>query len=304
MGARQERFGDTMDEEGSISYNYEGRDYRFRGHVAKDRRGTFLALRLIPAEPISVEKLGWPNDAVWRDILNLSGGLVLVTGVTGSGKSTTLASLIQKYNELKPAHIITFEDPVEYRLREVQGIISQREVGVDVVSFQEGLRGAMRLDPDVLYIGEIRDLQTAQIALTASETGHLVFSTLHNRSAGESIEKFVNFYEWQHQASIRQYLSVNLAYVIVQQLLPYQRRPDRVLAMEVMNVKDSTAIQNVIRKGEINKIHDEIERGNRYNMITMDQHLVRLCKEGKVSSEDAIHHAFNQEYMRSRIMNQ
>ncbi|MDP3026424.1 MAG: PilT/PilU family type 4a pilus ATPase [Nanoarchaeota archaeon] len=288
--------------------------YRHRINLGYASGQPFIAIRIIPDEIIPIEKIGfpfevWKNITGWKDpenkenIPGLKRGLVLITGITGSGKTTTLASLIQKINETRHEHIITLEDPVEYMYNPLKSIISQREIGVDLDSFGEGVKYSLRQDPDIILVGEIRDRETALHALEAAETGHIVFSTLHTKNAGETVRRYVNLFEAEDHDNIRNSLAANLAYVLSQQLIPYQKGVGRRLAMEVMNVKDSIAIKKHLREGDYHKIFSEIQLGQKYKMITMDDHIKQLYKEGKgeVSKEDAISQAHDPEKMREFI---
>lgn len=286
--------------------SYEARDgsgktYRFRVNTAFDRNGPFVAMRIIPDNIRDITKVGFPND-VWKDIISLNQGLVLVTGVTGSGKTTTLASLIQEINKTRADHIITVEDPVEYIYKPSNCIISQRELGTDVKSFADGVKYSLREDPDILLIGEIRDKETALTALEASETGHLVFSTLHTKDVSGTVSRYIDLCESEDHENIRNSLANNLAYVLCQQLIPYGRRGiERTLAMEVMNAQSNIAIKNHIRKGEYYRIINELQTGKVHKMITMDSCLEQLYNSENIKKEQAIFHASDPEAMRQKL---
>ncbi|VVB78332.1 Type II/IV secretion system protein [uncultured archaeon] len=296
--AKSVKFSETNNSDFSIEYKSQnGETRRFRANAAMADGHPYLALRVVPREIRNVETIGFPYE-VWNDIINLKRGLVLVTGVTGSGKTTTLASLIQKINETRGDHIITIEDPVEYKYSPVKSMISQREVGIDVLSFGDGVKYCLRQDPDVILIGEIRDIETAEKALEAAATGHLVFSTLHTKSAEETVMRYVNMFPANDHDNIRDSLSANLEYVLSQQLLPYEKGGERTLAMEVMNVGYSAAIRNHLRKGEYHQLTSDIQTGRAGKMITMDARLQQLVGAGKISKEMAIAYAYKSDEMR------
>src|SRR3989344_3740442 len=213
-----------LKERGDIDTSFETRiedvTLRYRVNVAQDKNGGYATLRLIPDKILGIEKIGFPNN-VYRDIVSLNSGLVLVTGVTGSGKTTTLASIINEINKLRGDHIITLEDPIEYVYGPVKSIISQRELGTSLSSFGAGVKYALRQDPDVILIGEIRDKDTAEKSLEAAATGHLVLSTLHTRSADETASRYVNLFPHDDHDNIRSTLASTLAYLLSQQLIPY-----------------------------------------------------------------------------------
>jgi twitching motility protein PilT len=264
---------------------------RFRVNVGLENKGLFATFRIIPNEIRDVSTLGFPDDKVWQDIVSLNKGLVLVTGVTGSGKSTTLAALIQEINTRYSEKIICIEDPIEYVHKNRKSVVIQREVGRDTQSFAAGVKWALRQDPDNILVGEIRDVETARAALTAAETGHLVLTTLHTKDAVGTIRRFVELFPSTEQNEIRSSFSDNLAYVLTQQLIPYEIKANRVLAMEVL--KNSFAIANLIREGKIHQLQGLIETGMKEGMLTMDRHLQDLWRAGKITRETAIHYAAN-----------
>lgn len=279
-----------LNENRNVDASYEQKvnesNQRFRVNAAYDQEGPYVTMRLIPSTIISVSDIGFPSD-VWRDIIALQRGLVLVTGITGSGKTTTLASLVQEINRTRADRIILLEDPVEYRHIDDKSFISQRELGGDLRTFSDGVKYALRQDPDVLLVGEIRDAETARGALEAAETGHLVLSTLHTKSAAETVRRYVNIFVAEDQAAARDSLASNLAYVLSQQLVPYRKGVGRKLAMEVMNVGASAAIRKHIREGEYHQIINQIQMGAREKMLTMDDCLRRMCRNGILSTEEA-----------------
>lgn len=284
--------------------------YRHRINIGYARKQPFISIRLIPDKIMSAEEIGFPYE-VWKNIVGckeekitgLKRGLVLITGVTGSGKTTTQASLLNEINKRRHEHIITVEDPIEYVHNPLKSIISQREIGVDLHSFADGIKYSLRQDPDVILIGEIRDKETALHNLEAAETGHLVFSTLHTKNAAETVRRYVNLFDADDQDNIRDSLSANLAYVLSQQLIPYQKGVGRKLAMEVMNVKDSVAIRKHIRDGEYHKILGQMQIEKTHKSILMDDHIKQLYKNGEIELEDALAQAYNPESLKEDIDN-
>ena len=265
----------------------QGRIHRYRVNCAEDMNGPYVAIRIIPDTIREIEKIGFPND-VYKDIINLRAGLVLVTGITGSGKTTTLASLIQEIIRTRTVHIITIEDPVEYIYDSEDSIITQREIGVNLDSYVDGVNYALRQDPDVILIGEIRDPETAFRALEAAATGHLVLSTLHVINAVQAASRYVSIFDADEHPNIRNSLAANLSYVLSQQLIPPScPGGERTLAMEVLNVKGSRAIQNHIREGNFKYIMSDMETGRSKKMVLMNDHLAWLVKQGKLTEETA-----------------
>ena len=224
-------------------------------------------------------------------------GIVLVTGETGSGKSTTLAALLDRINHTRPGHIITLEDPIEYIYTPDRCVINQREIGTDTRSYADGLRAILREDPDVILIGEMRDLNTIETALTAAETGHLVFATLHTNSAADAIDRMVNVFPDGQQAQIRLQLSTTLRAVLSQQLLPKRASAGRIAACEIMVVTD--AIRNLIREAKTPQIDSFITMDSRSGSVTMDQSLRRLVQDRVVSFDTALSYARDREAFRS-----
>jgi twitching motility protein PilT len=260
---------------------------RFRVNVFFQRGAVGAVLRAIPNEAVSLEKLGMPP--VVREFAYLPRGLVLVTGATGSGKSTTLASLVDEINANRNVHVMTVEDPIEFMHRHKQSIVNQREVGSDTVSFASALRHALRQDPDVILVGEMRDLETMSTTLTASETGHLVFATLHTQDAPGSIERIIDVFPAHQQQQVRVQLAEALQGVVTQQLLPTVDGNDRVPAVEVLVAVP--AIRNMIREGKVHQIRSAIQSGGRHGMQTMDKSLAGLVKSGKVDLKVATERA-------------
>ncbi len=245
-------------------------------------------MRALDAAPIAVEQIGFPND-VWQDIVAAQHGLVLLTGITGAGKSTTVAALIDRIAESRPCRIITLEDPIEYRLSSKRALVSQREVGRNVPSFEQGLRDCLREDPDVIFVGEMRDRDSAQWTLTAAETGHLVFSTLHTRDARGTITRILDMFPGHQQEEVANQLSLGLAYIICQKLLPRADDAGRVVAMEILN--NTYAVQNLIRAGKLEQLYSTLQTKTRdvatERMVTMEQSLAGLAARGVVSAQEA-----------------
>jgi twitching motility protein PilT len=257
---------------------------RFRGNVYKQRGCVAMAIRQIPYEIVSLDKLGLPPIA--NTLANRPRGLVLVTGPTGSGKSTTLAAMIDKVNRERKGHIITIEDPIEFVHRHQGCMINQREVGADTQSFRAALKYALRQDPDVILVGEMRDLETISAALTIAETGHLVFATLHTNSAAESINRIIDAFPAYQQGQVRTQLAFVLEGVITQTLVPKARGKGRVVAAEVMIC--TPAIRAVIRDEKIHQIYSLMQAGKKHGMQTMNDALQMLYMKNEVTLEEAL----------------
>jgi twitching motility protein PilT len=266
-----------------ISYTLPGRA-RFRVNVFQQRDSLGAVMRLIPFGIKSVEELGLPPAVA--EFAKLRRGLVLVTGITGSGKSTTLAALIDLVNSTRPDHIMTVEDPIEFLHRHKRSIVNQREVGTDTHGFAEALRHVLRQDPDVILVGELRDLETISTALTAAETGHLVLATLHTQDAPQSVDRVIDVFPPHQQQQIRVQLAGTLAGVVSQQLLPTADGRGRVVAVEVLVC--TPAVRNLIREGKTHQIYTSMQAGGKYGMQVMDQHLAELVKKGRVRYEVAL----------------
>jgi twitching motility protein PilT len=251
----------------SITYN----NRRFRANFFMTNKGLALVMRLLDDEILPISDLGLPD--IFETILEQKNGLILITGPTGSGKSTTLASMINKINQTKPFNIITIEDPIEYLHTDKQSIVVQREVGKDAYSFANALRAALREDPDVILVGELRDLETIQLALTAAETGHLVFGTLHTSGAASTINRIIDVFPPTQQKQVRSQLAQSLKFVATQQLLK-KTTGGRCVAVEVMVC--NTSIQNLIREEKIHQINNTIQISKAEGMITMEKSLEQL----------------------------
>ncbi len=270
---------------------------RFRINIYKQRGSVGMAVRLIPFKVPALAELGLPNAAtIFAD---KPSGLVLITGATGSGKSTTLASMIEYINSKRACHIISIEDPIEYLHRHKKSTINQRELGTDTTSFQDAIKHVFRQDPNIVLIGELRDLETIRGALTLAETGHLIFATLHTIDAVHAINRVVDVFPAHQQQQIRMQLSMVLAGVIVQQLIPRKDQKGRVLAAEVMNV--IPAIQSLIRDYNLHQIYSLIQMGKKYDMCTMNQSLAELYNKGFVTWEEAYSRSTNPQELVSLV---
>jgi twitching motility protein PilT len=258
---------------------------RFRVSVFKEKGNFGLVLRQIPSKLLTMEQIGLPPSV--RELLYKPRGLVLVTGPTGSGKTTTLASMINIINEERDdAHLITIEDPIEYYHKHKKGLVTQREVNVDVPNFAEALRRALRQDPDVILVGELRDLETMEAAIAAAETGHLVFGTLHTTGAAKTIDRIVNAFPTNQQEQIRIQLSTVLQAVISQLLLPRCDKPGRVAIFEIMI--NTPSISALIRDNKTFRINSDIQTGAKYGMVTLDSFLLEKYESGLISQHEVI----------------
>ena len=254
-------------------------------------------MRAIPHDIVSLEQLGLPP--VVASLAEIPRGLVLVTGPTGSGKSTTLASLVDIINSTKPVHIMTVEDPIEFLHNHKRSVVNQREVGEDTHSFAEALRHVLRQDPDVILVGEMRDLETISTALTAAETGHLVFATLHTQDAPQSVDRVIDVFPAHQQQQIRVQLASALQGVVTQQLVPRVGGKGRAVAAEVLVA--TAAVRNLIREAKVHQIYSAMQAGGKYGMQTMDQSLADLVKLGRITMEMAIERSSNPEDVRRLV---
>jgi twitching motility protein PilT len=257
---------------------------RFRCNVFMQRKGLGAVFRVIPEKIKTPEELGLPRSIV--DLAESHKGLVLVTGPTGSGKSTTLAALIHHINTTSDCHILTIEDPIEFVHTNHKSIINQREVGTHTKSFENALKAALREDPDIMLVGELRDLETISLALTAAETGHLVFGTLHTNSAAKTIDRIIDVFPTAQQAQIRTMLAESLRGVIAQNLFKRADSPGRIAAYEIM--KCTKAISNLIRENKIHQIPSQIQVGSKDGMVLFEKSLDELVRKGKVHRADAL----------------
>lgn len=270
---------------------------RYRVNAFRQRGSVAMVLRIVGTIVPTPESLSLPPSVI--DLYKMKRGLVLVTGPTGSGKSTTLASLVGKINMDLDAHIITLEDPIEYLHRHARSIVNQREIGIDATSYDLALRSALREDPDVILVGEMRDLETISTAITAAETGHLVLSTLHTIGAAATIERIIDVFPPHQQEQIRTQLANVLVSVVSQQLVPTVDRRGRVAAFEVMHA--TPAIRNLIRENKSHQIATSIQTSRRLGMITMDDALVELYMKGKIDRDEALNFAQDKNTMQTKI---
>ena len=286
-----------FEKNGELDLSYELENVsRFRVNIFKHRRGEAGAFRLIPEKIKTLSELGLPS--ILSDFTEKDKGLVLVTGPTGSGKSTTIAALIDIINKKKYVNIITIEDPIEFIHSHRNCLVSQREIGSHTKSFASALRNALREDPDVILVGEMRDLETISMALTAAETGHLVFSTLHTISASETVERIIDVFPPHQQNQVRIQLAGSLLGVVAQTLLPTLDEKGRVPALEIMIA--NAAIRNLIREGKAYQISSTIQISKKDGMQSLDQSLKDLVMEGKINQEDAIKKAFDKKAFMER----
>ncbi len=269
-----------------------GESARFRVNIYSDRRGTCAAFRQIPQKVLPLNALGLP--AAVRMVCELQRGLVLVTGPTGSGKSTTLASIIDKINTERSTHIVTLEDPIEYLHPHKRSVINQREIGTESTSFAQALRASLRQDPDIILVGEMRDLETISNAVTAAETGHLVFGTLHTTSAAQSLSRIIDVFPGDQQAQIKVQFAESIHTVVSQVLVPSASGEEKLLACEVMVA--NTAIRNLIRENKTYQIKNILEAGGKEGMQTMDQALKFLLDARKIDLYTARKYAYEKTY--------
>ncbi len=272
----------------SVDCSYRLGSLQFRINIFRENDGIAGAIRALSLDIPKVEDIGFPND-VWKDIINRRHGLVLMTGITGAGKSTTIASLIHRISEKSACRIMTIEDPIEYIFPQKYSIISQRELGRDVESFAAGLKEMLRQDPDIIFVGEMRDAETISMTLMAAETGHLVFSTLHTRDATGTITRILDYFPAGRQTEVRNQLSLGLAYIVCQKLVPKKDKTGRIVAMEILN--NNYACANLIRTGKIEQIYSQLQSRTRNRpdekMITLEKHLAMLVKKDKIDLLEA-----------------
>lgn len=279
-----------------ISFSYPGIG-RFRVNIYKQRGSYGIAIRSVALEIPTLEELGLPS--IIGELSRKQRGLILVTGPTGSGKSTTLASMIDIINRERSCHILTLEDPIEYLHRHNKSIINQREIGHDSKSFGNALRAALRQDPDVILIGEMRDLETTAIAITAAETGHLVLSTLHTLGTAKTIDRIIDIFPPHQRHQITMQLSTALEGIISQQLLPKADNSGRVVALELLT--STPAIQNLIREGKTHQIPTAIQTGAKFGMNTMDNSIIELYRKRLITKETAITNSIEDEFVKRQL---
>ena len=295
MGEEHQR---VFKEQGQVDFSYGLAGVgRFRVNAYRQRGTCGAAIRLIPHEVPRIADLGLPP--ILETLARKSRGFIVVTGPTGSGKSTTLAAMVDLINSERSCHVMTIEDPIEYLHRHKKAMVNQREIGQDSVSFALALRAALREDPDVILVGEMRDLETMSTAITAAETGHLVLATLHTGDAVQTIDRIIDVYPPYQQQQVRIQLAATLVAVVAQQLVPRKDKPGRVPAVEVM--VGTPAVRNLIREGKTHQLRSVIQTGARYGMQTMDQSLRQWVEQGVVGLEDALTIAADQDELKRLI---
>ena len=272
----------------SVDCSYRLRSLQFRINIFRENDGIAGAIRALSLDIPKIEDIGFPND-IWKNIINRRHGLVLMTGITGAGKSTTIASLIHRISVKSACRIMSVEDPIEYIFPQEYSIISQRELGRDVKSFIAGLKEMLRQDPDIIFVGEMRDAETISMTLMAAETGHLVFSTLHTRDATGTITRILDYFPAGRQSEVRNQLSLGLAYIVCQKLVPKKDGTGRIVAMEILN--NNYACANLIRTGKIEQMYSQLQTKTRNRpdekMMTMEKHLAMLVKQDKIDLLEA-----------------
>ena len=292
---QQQRFEENGECDMSFAIPGQG---RYRLNVYKQRGSIAMAFRLVDTQVPSAESLGVPQSVI--DLYQKKRGLILVTGPTGSGKSTTLASLIDKINNNREAHVITLEDPIEYLHTHKRSIVNQREIGLDSVNYAHALRAALREDPDVILVGEMRDFETISVAITAAETGHLVLSTLHTIGAASTVDRVIDVFPPHQQQQIRVQLANVLEAVISQQLIPTADGSGRVAAFEVLH--SNPAVRNLIREGKTHQLTSVMQTNRKTGMITMDDAILQLYSDYKIDREMALQFAQDQESMKMKLI--
>ncbi len=279
---------DTLKRQRSVNCSRLIVGLRFRFNIFHDLRGPAMAIRALDTNTPNIDFVGFPNG-VWEDIIKLRQGLVLLTGTTGSGKSTTIAALIQRIAATRQCHIITLEDPIEYELRAEQSMVSQRAVGRDVPSYERGLRDCLREDPDVIFVGEMTDRESATWTMTAAETGHLVFSGIHTRDAIGTLSRLIDMYPPNRSEEIANQLALSVRFIISQKLVQRDDRPGRVAAMEILN--NNYAMANLIRQNKPEHMYSILQTQTRdqpgQRMITMERSLAMLVHAGKIGRHEA-----------------
>lgn len=284
-------------EKGEIDTAFSAPIGRLRINVFRQKNTYSMAIRIINSEPMTIKDLGLPQTI--SDLARKRRGLILVTGPTGSGKSTTLASIIDHINEEKRGHIITLEDPIEYLHKHKQCIVNQREIGFDSESFTNALRASLRQDPDVILVGEMRDFETISIAITAAETGHLVLSTLHTLGTAKTIDRIIDVFPPHQQQQVKKQLSSVIEGVISQQLVPTADDEGRIVALEIMTV--TPALRSMIREGKTHQIQNILQTGQKYGMTTMDGSLIDLYKKRKIKKDDLLAYSIDKETVKKLI---
>ena len=275
----------SYDGDVDASFYWQEKKMAFRINAFRDRDGLAFVIRMLPTSIPNISTIGFPSDQVWKEIVDMNQGLVLITGVTGSGKSTTMNALVREISDRRACRVITLEDPIEFVHPSGNALISQREVGTHMKSFAQGLKSALREDPDIILLGEMRDPETIALALTAAETGHLVLSTVHTRDTTGAITRMMDSFPPERQNGVATQMSFSLAYIIAQKLVPRLDGAGRIPAMEILKI--SSSIANQIRQANFSQIYSSIETRAGEGMNTMEQHLSQLCHDGIISQEDA-----------------
>ncbi|MBN1478076.1 type IV pilus twitching motility protein PilT [Candidatus Sumerlaeota bacterium] len=294
------RYQQQIQEQGSADFAYSYSDLaRFRTNVYRSMGKIGICMRLIPTNKLTFAELGLPKEHI-MDLLHAERGLCIITGPTGSGKSTTLATMIDYINTERYVHIITVEDPVEYTHFHKKAIVTHRELHVDTPTFAAALRVALRQDPDVILVGEMRDLETMEAALVAAETGHLVFATLHTNSASQTVDRIIDAFPANQQEQIRSVLSVSLKAIIAQTLCPMASGKGRIAAYELMFV--TPAVSNLIRERKTERLISTIQTSSKLGMCTMDDFLFKLAREGKITGDVAIMKSHYPNEMREKLL--
>ncbi|MBF7095763.1 type IV pilus twitching motility protein PilT [Alkalibacter mobilis] len=289
----------VLQDKGQVDYSYSLPGFgRFRVNAFRQRNSYSMACRVVGSKIPTLEELNLPETLA--ELTRLNKGLILVTGPTGSGKSTTLASMIDIINQERKCHILTLEDPIEYLHKHKSSMVNQREVGHDTNNYSEALRAALREDPDVILVGEMRDLDSISIALTAAETGHLVLSTLHTVGSAKTIDRVIDVFPPHQQQQIKVQLSTVLQAVISQQLISKKNQSGRIVALEVMVA--NPAIRNLIREGKTHQVNSIIQMSGKLGMVTMDNYLFDLYSKGLISMDNALFYCLDQENMRKRFI--
>lgn len=288
----------ALEENGQVDFSYViPKQGRFRANIYKQRRTYSGALRILAREVPTIDQYGLP--ATLKEFAMKPRGLVLITGPTGNGKSTTLAAMVNFINHNKRCHIITIEDPIEYLHRHINCVINQREVGDDTKSFSGALRSALREDPDVILVGEMRDLETISTAISAAETGHLVLSTLHTSGAAQTVDRIIDMFPPYSQQQVRVQLAAVLQGVVTEQLLVRADRKGRVPAFEILVVND--AVRNLIRENKCHQIGTTMQTGIKQGMVPMDYDLSRLVNNGVISMAEALAHCYDPETLKRYV---
>ncbi len=288
----------TFQKKGELDFSYSVPGFsRFRVNVYYQRGAVSLAIRVIPSRVPTIDELGLP--AVLKKLALQPSGLVLCTGPTGSGKSTTLAAMIDEINEQRKCHILTLEDPIEYLHEHKKCIVHQREVGIDTNNFADGLKAALRQDPDIILVGEMRDLETVSIALEAAETGHLVLATLHTSDAPKTVDRIIDVFPPHQQQQVRIQLSSSLNGIISQQLLPCSDEKRRIAALEVLI--GTPAVKNIIRDGKSHQLNSVMQTGAKSGMIMMNNYLLELYQKGLIDLEVALRRSSNPDFIKKRV---